>query len=50
MATKYTTLPKNGPNGHKIFQHITFARASKIYPNWDFLGLKICHLATPVHG
>jgi hypothetical protein len=50
MAMKYTNIPtklpkrpRNIPNGRKIDQmaikytNLSIARASKIYPNWDFL-------------
>jgi hypothetical protein len=44
MATKYTKLPCNRQNGHKIYQHLPLQVPPK-FTNKNFV-LKICHLAT----
>jgi hypothetical protein len=43
MTIKYTKRPYNIPNDHKMYKMAikSFnARPSKIFPNWDFWGLK----------
>jgi hypothetical protein len=45
MAIKYTKLPQNIPNGHKMYRHLPLQDPPKCVQIW-FLGIKINHLAT----
>jgi hypothetical protein len=43
MATAYTKMPQNRPNGHKIYQHSPLQDPRK-FTKIGFFGLKIYHL------
>jgi hypothetical protein len=50
MATKYSKLPLNITNGHKIYHHHLPSQDPPEFTQIGIFGFKICHLATPIIG